>query len=319
MDADHRPHVESSNAEHSNCNKDDPDEIFGSVELVTGILDGVVREMDWDTFETAVCVLNEAMEEETDHNIRASVRGVLLKAFLTRFPCFGWNDDRMMIAKLLMDDSQEGLLTVQRCVSGIRDDTPGVVQLASGLIDDVRKSIDGTVVDTAICVASELLESGACDGNPRYHLHIVLGRALVINYIRGGSIKSLEQGYRMFRDADVPHGANDPWAYIRAVSLENIGWTKCVEQGMTEVITEVKRWNDLAVEEDSQGEELLEVGTELLEGGEFDEAITFMTRSLSSRGTHHPNRSSSLNNLANALSTRFEHKGSFDDLDQCII
>ncbi|TFK19265.1 mucin-like protein 1 [Coprinopsis marcescibilis] len=321
MDADHRPDVECNNAEHSNCDQevDDPDEIVGTVKLVTEILDGVIREMDWHSFETAVCVLNEAMGEETDLNIRASIRGALMKAFLTRFACYGWADDHTTFNKLFIDDSEEGSLTVLQCLSGIRADTPDVVQFALGLIDNVRKSIDGTVVDTAICVASELLESGACHGNPRYRLQIVLGRALVINYIQGGSTQNLEQGYRMVRDADVPHGANDPWAYIRAVSLENIGWTKCVEQGMAEVITEVERWNELAVEEDRQGGQQFEVGTELLKGGEFDEAITFLTRSLSSRRNHHPNRSSSLNNLATALATRFEHKGHFDDLDQCMI
>ncbi|TFK17368.1 hypothetical protein FA15DRAFT_661499 [Coprinopsis marcescibilis] len=358
MDADHRPHVESNNVRFtahlqttartevgfhargavlttmkvgpdglvSQCGSsltfceevDDSDEIVGTVELVTEILDGVVREMDWGTFETAVCVLHEAMGEETDLNIRASVRGALMKALLTRFACYGWSDDRTVFNKLWIDDSEEGFLTIQvlQCLSQSSSDTPDVVQLALGLIESIRKGIDGTVLGTAICVASEALESGACQGNSRHHLEIVLGRALVIDYIQGGSIQSLEQGYRMFRDADVPHGANDPWAYIRAVSLENIGWTKCVEQGMNDVLIEGKEWQDLAKEEDRQGSRQYNLGTELLGGGEFEEALP---EALGLRPSPHPDRSVLLNNLANALSTRFEQKGSFDDLEECIM
>ncbi|TFK22228.1 hypothetical protein FA15DRAFT_681771 [Coprinopsis marcescibilis] len=41
-------------------------------------------------------------------------------------------------------------------------------------------------------------------------------------------------------------------------------------------------------------------------------------RSAGSEPSPHPNRSSSLNNLANALSTRFSKEGNIDDLDQCV-
>ncbi|TFK24320.1 mucin-like protein 1 [Coprinopsis marcescibilis] len=321
MDGEPEPHVERINAGHSNCDKevDDPDEIVGTVELVSGILDGVVREMDWHTFETAVSLLNEAMEEETDINIRASVRGALMKALLTRLACYGWDDDYTMFRKLLIDHSEEGSLKALQRLSQSSTDTPDVVQLALRLIENTRSGIDGTVLGTAICVASEVLESGACHGNLRHRLQIVLGRALVIDYMQGGSTQSLEQGYRMLRDADAPHGANDPWAYIRAVSLENIGWTKCVEQGMNEVLIEGKEWQDLAREEDRQGSEQYNLGTELLGGGKFEEALPFLTSSLSSRRKHHPKRSDSLNILANGLLIRFEQKGSFEDLEQSII
>ncbi|TFK18344.1 mucin-like protein 1 [Coprinopsis marcescibilis] len=301
MDDDHRPHAEDKDVGHSNCYKvDGPDNIVGTIELVAEILNCVVRGMDWETFESALCILNEAMEEETDINQRASARGALAKAFLTRFACHGWDNDLLMICKLLTEDLQEGGHMVHRCLGRRTSDTPDTVQFALGMVEDVRKAIDETALGTAICVASEALELGSDKESSRHRHH-------------------LQQGYRMVRDAHVPRGANDPWAYIRAISLEHIGWTRCVEQGIPEVIIQGQVWNDLAAEEDRQGREQFNLGTELLEGGEFDEAIPLLFSSLSSRRPPHPIRSDSLNNLANALLARFSHNGNLNDLGQCIM
>ncbi|TFK23747.1 hypothetical protein FA15DRAFT_705213 [Coprinopsis marcescibilis] len=322
MENGHQPLAESIDVQAGrvSCNQvGEPDEIDGSIALVTGILDDLVRGMDWDTFETAVCLLNEAIEEETDPNNRAEVRGALVKTLLTRFACFGWNEDRLMLHSLWADDLQQGRVMIRKCLERSTSDTLDVVQLAVGLIDDVRKSIDKAVLGTAIYVASEVLDSGGDPAKSRHRLQVMLGRALVIGYLQGGSTDGLEEAEKTFQDADIARGANDPWAYIRAVSLEHIGWTRYVEQGMAESLNEGVGWLARAVEEDKQGREQFEVGSELLEGGEFEAAIPFLFNSLHRRAPPHPNRPNSLNNLAIALFTRFNHRGSLEDLEQSIV
>ena len=80
-----------------------------------------------------------------------------------------------------------------------------------------------------------------------------------------------------------------------------------------------------AMREDEQAEKFFEQGTDALElheraGGliDLDEAICDLATSLHLRPARHPNRSGSLNNLASALSTQFEQKGQFSDLEEGI-
>ncbi|EAU86168.2 mucin-like protein 1 [Coprinopsis cinerea okayama7 len=51
---------------------------------------------------------------------------------------------------------------------------------------------------------------------------------------------------------------------------------------------------------------------------DLDECIALHREALDLRPHGHPHRAGSLNNLANALSTRFDNKGDFRDLDECI-
>ena len=80
-----------------------------------------------------------------------------------------------------------------------------------------------------------------------------------------------------------------------------------------------------AMKEDEEAKKFFEKGTDALElservGGliDLDEAIRDVATSLHLRPAPHPNRSDSLNNLANALSIRFKQKGQFSDLEECI-
>jgi tetratricopeptide (TPR) repeat protein len=51
---------------------------------------------------------------------------------------------------------------------------------------------------------------------------------------------------------------------------------------------------------------------------DLEEAITCHREALALRPHGHPDRSSSLNNLANAVSTRFEQLGRMEDLEEAI-
>jgi hypothetical protein len=51
---------------------------------------------------------------------------------------------------------------------------------------------------------------------------------------------------------------------------------------------------------------------------DLEDAISYHREALSLRPPGHPNRSSSLNNLANVLSTRYEQSGRMEDLEEAI-
>ncbi|TFK18897.1 hypothetical protein FA15DRAFT_660345 [Coprinopsis marcescibilis] len=264
-----------------------------TVDILTKAINNTRQQSDGKPLDQAISLLREGFQGEIDLKQRAVTKCALTRVLSVRFAAQGWVEDWDRCAACFMGAEVEERVYMVRIraqhweaqpaqlIAFLESVPPALTQL-----EEYRKAVDISGIDDAIAAAQTTLESAPSFNLDTRELLLAVGRAIVIH------IQQKADGQN-----------KDPLAYIRAISLGNIAWLQVMECGLKERLEEVPRY-----------------GWELRwkTGKALDEAISHLSASLLNRPLSHSKRPNTLNNLAFALTLRFQQKEDVADLGKAI-
>ncbi|KAG2009631.1 mucin-like protein 1 [Coprinopsis cinerea AmutBmut pab1-1] len=290
---------------------EEEDDLHGIEQCVQEIVDGVKDSTEMATLDTAITILRETIEEETDNEMCTSARLALVKALLVRYAHKGWPDDLYEALRYFALEENE-------------DGRPDAVDCALQLIAEHQQSIDQSMLETAICIADETLDPCTEFTTDHAELLLCVGNALVLKYLGGGDIGDLDLARGRFLDVRRSCQGKGALASVALCNLIHAECIKFIEGDPTqrrEVHAEIQRHTRIANEEDAEGVAAFQSGIQMMHSGDqaqLDESISQLRLSLSLRPPRHPRRLSSLVHLTIALQMRFESRNNRDDLEESI-
>ncbi|TFK22242.1 hypothetical protein FA15DRAFT_644423 [Coprinopsis marcescibilis] len=297
---------------------------------IVRIIRHAIRKLDEDVIEKAIIQL-QGLTTDPDAAIRATVKCALIKAFLTRLAFHGWIEDWDNGSTLWVCEDETEVINPLMVAqwNGEREPTSRTdIDSALALVDSYRRMVDIRALNVAIRRTSDLISTKFPQPNNRFgRLHMIHARALSMRFMCLGRSGDLEKMSGSFGYGKVREGDPNPMAYIRAIMI-SFTWLAQVSEcgtlgnGLGHRPLVLLRLRDFlnTLAEDHEALRSYNEGVKMMNGdiSQLNEAISYLSKLVTSQPFPHPRRSISIDALGDTLLKRFELEGDFEDLEKSI-